>query len=44
MSRYFEQIRAYYRKGLYTARQLEALVKAGAITKGEREEIVSSGK
>lgn len=44
MSRYFEQIRAYYRKGLYTARQLEALVKAGAITKGERGMILSGEK
>lgn len=41
MSRYYDLIRLYYRKGLYTARQLEALAQAGAITGAEREKILS---
>ena len=44
MSRYYDLIRLYYRKGLYTARQLEALAQAGAITGAEREKILSGEK
>ncbi len=44
MSRYYDLIRLYYRKGLYTARQLETLAQAGAITGEEREKILSGEK
>ncbi len=39
MSKYFEVIRKYFRKGLYTKAHLEMLESKGAITEAERQAI-----
>lgn len=39
MSKHFEAIRKYFRKGLYTKNQLEVLEKKGVITEAERKAI-----
>ena len=39
MSRYFDRIRRYFRKGLYTREQLAALDAKGVITLAERLKI-----
>ncbi|MDD7311727.1 MAG: hypothetical protein SOZ49_09255 [Clostridiaceae bacterium] len=39
MSRHFERIRRYFRKGLYTREQLAALEAKGVITLAERLKI-----
>lgn len=39
MSKHFEVIRKYFRKGLYTKAQLEVLESKGIITKKERQRI-----
>ena len=39
MSKHFEVIRKYFRKGLYSAAHLEVLENKGIITKKERQAI-----
>ena len=39
MSKHFEVIRKYFRKGLYTSAHLEVLEKKGIISKMEKEQI-----
>lgn len=39
MSKHFEAIRKYFRKGLYTKAHLEVLEKKGVITEKERQAI-----
>ena len=39
MSKYFEVIRKYFRKGLYTKVHLEALERKSVITEAERQTI-----
>lgn len=41
MSKYFEKIREYRRKGYYTEAQIRTLARAGAITQQEMEEILA---
>ena len=44
MSKYFEKIRAYRRKGYYTEAQVRTLARVGAITQQELEQILADGK
>lgn len=39
MSKHFEAIRKYFRKGLYTKAHLEVLERKGVLTKAERRAI-----
>lgn len=39
MSKYFETIRRYFRKGLYTAAHLAVLVDKGVLSQQERQAI-----
>lgn len=39
MSKYFEVIRKYFRKGLYTSAHLEVLERKGVLTQEERQAI-----
>lgn len=41
MSKYFEKIRAYRRKGYYTEAQVRTLARVGAITQQEMEQILA---
>lgn len=43
MSKHFERIRKYFRKGLYTKAHLEVLERKGVITAEERE-IIETGE
>lgn len=40
MSKYFERIKAYYEKGIYKKSHLDKLLKSGAITDAEYQEIL----
>lgn len=41
MSKYFEKIRAYRRKGYYIEAQVRTLARVGAITQQELEQILA---
>lgn len=39
MSKHFERIKVYYQKGIYKIEHLKKLVKSGAITEAEYQDI-----